>query len=373
MYQSRLKAALEKADIRINGSRPWDITIHNPRFFNRILRGGITALGESYVDSWWDCDALDEFFHRCLKHSIPSLFSAHPATLGIYLKEKLFNLQELSLARSNVEHHYNLGNDLFESMLDTRLTYTCAYWKDAKNLNEAQEAKLDLVCKKIGLKKGMSLLDIGCGWGSLVIFAAQNYGARCLGITLSQNQVDYVQKASRGLPVDVKLVDYRTINQKFDRIVSLGMFEHVGYKNYRTYMESVHRSLKDDGLFLLHSFGSNYPSPNLKQPETRWVEKYIFPNTCLPSLGQLFSSSDSLFTVEDVHNFGAYYDPTLMAWHSNFVRNWPKIKTHYDSRFYRMWCYYLLLCAAAFRSRNYQLWQIVYAKKGKPGVYRAVR
>jgi cyclopropane-fatty-acyl-phospholipid synthase len=165
------------------------------------------------------------------------------------------------------------------------------------------------------------------------------------------------------------LQDYRELEEKFDRIISIGMFEHVGYRNYRTYMEVVHRCLKLDGLFLLHTIGGN-TSVSSTDP---WIDKYIFPNSMLPSAKQITSSAEGLFMLEDWHSFGHYYDNTLMAWYRNFTKNWHKIKDGYDQRFYRMWTYYLLSCAGAFRSRRNQLWQIVFSKNGEKGVYQSIR
>lgn len=366
-------ALLRRADIHVNGTRAWDIKIKNSRLFSRVAREGVTGLGEAYVDGWWECDQLDVFFDKLIRADLPVEFKNHWTTWGIFLKEKIFNLQDRQSARKFIKHHYDLGNDLFELMLDKRMTYTCGYWKNAKTLDAAQEAKLDLVCKKIGLKKGMSVLDIGCGWGSFIKFAAEKYGARCVGITLSKEQARYANGSCTGLPVEVRVQDYRDVREKFDRVVSLGMFEHVGPKNYQTYMRAAHAALKDDGLFLLHCFGGTYPTPNRMQPETRWVEKYIFPGMALPSVGQIFSAADSLFLPLDMHNFGHYYDPTLMAWFANCQRNQRTIKEKYGERFYRLWRYYLLLCAGGFRSGKYHLWQIVFSKKPLQRVYEAVR
>ena len=289
------------------------------------------------------------------------------------LKSKLFNLQSKARAFEVGEKHYDIGNDLYRAMLDKRMTYTCGYWKNAKTLDKAQEDKLDLVCKKINLKPGMKVLDIGCGWGSFAKFAAEKYKVKVVGITISKEQVKLGNEICKGLPVEIRFEDYRDLNEKFDRIVSLGMFEHVGPKNYREYMEIVSRCLKDGGLFLLHTIGS----AEIIKALNAWIIKYIFPNGVVPSMENIVKSIDRLFVMEDWHNFGAYYDKTLMAWYSNFVKGWPKLhKEHsekYDDRFYRMWTYYLLSCAGGFRARKIQLWQIVLSKNGVPGGYKSFR
>ncbi|MBI4146859.1 cyclopropane fatty acyl phospholipid synthase [Candidatus Woesearchaeota archaeon] len=362
--RDRVQQILAFANIELNGRMPWDPQVHNEAFYSIVLAGGSLALGESYMDGWWDCEQLDVFFTKVLQAELDKKVS--PWTLVFEnLKAWVFNLQSKSRAFEIGEAHYDLGNDLYECMLDKRMTYTCAYWKNAKNLDQAQERKLDLVCKKIGLKKGMSVLDIGCGWGSFAKFAAEKYGARVVGITVSKEQVELARQHCRGLPVEIRLQDYRDVFEQFDRVISLGMFEHVGYKNYRTYMEVVHRCLKEGGLFLLHTIGGNI-SVTSTEP---WINKYIFPNSMLPSVSQIASSVEGLFVMEDWHNFGAYYDKTLMAWFKNFNNGWKKLIGRYDERFYRMWKYYLLSCAGSFRSRRNQLWQVVLSKSGVPGGY----
>jgi cyclopropane-fatty-acyl-phospholipid synthase len=356
------------ADIKINGDRPWDIQVKNEKFYDRFVSQGSLGMGESYMDGWWDAEKLEEFFERALRNNLNRKVKRNFATLGIYLQAKIFNLQK-SDAFHIGKHHYDIGNDLYEAMLDKRLTYTCGYWKDAKNLDEAQEAKLDLVCKKIGLKKGQKVLDIGSGWGSFIKFAAERYGATCVGLTVSKEQVDYANSTRGDLPIETRLQDYRDINEKFDHVVSLGMFEHVGDKNYRTYMEKVDSLLKDDGLFLLHTIGSNISTAD---PDP-WIAKYIFPNSTLPSIAQIAKAAEELFIMEDWHNFGTDYDKTLMVWFNNFNNNWPNLKSKYGDRFYKMWKYYLLAFVGSFRARNIQLWQIVFSKKGAEGGYRSIR
>ncbi|MEN8117905.1 MAG: cyclopropane fatty acyl phospholipid synthase [Bacteroidota bacterium] len=357
---------LEPLDVQINGNRPWDIQIYNPDFYERVLLGGSMALGESYMDGWWDCKALDQFFEIILEAQLYKKVKTNAKLfLWIILKAKITNAQKRSKAYEIGKRHYDIGNNLFSVMLDKGKNYSCGYWEKAKTLDDAQDAKLDLICQKMGLKSGMKVLDIGCGWGSFAKFAAKKYGANIHGITVSKEQVKFANEFCRGLDVKIELKDYRNINEKFDRIVSIGMFEHVGCKNYRTYMNVVYRCLKADGLFLLHTIGSN-TSVDFIDP---WTNKYIFPDSMLPSAKRITSAAEGLFVLEDWHSFGQYYDKTLMVWHKNFTKNWIKIKTEYDDRFYRMWTYYLLSAAAGFRVRKNQLWQIVFSKKGIKGGY----
>jgi len=370
---NNLKQAVQKilgiAEIKINGNNPEDIQIHDNRFYRKILAEGSLGLGESYMDGWWDCDRLDEFFYKVLSSNLEKKVGKR-GILWHILKAKFLNLQNKSKAFEVGEKHYDIGNKLYEKMLDKRMVYTCGYWKNAKTLDKAQEDKLDLVCRKIGLKKGMKILDIGCGWGSFAKYAAEKYGVKVVGITISKEQVKLARKLCNGFDVEIRLQDYRDVNEKFDAIISLGMFEHVGPKNYKTYMKKVSEYLKDDGLFLLHTIGGS----NSKGISNPWIDKYIFPNGVLPSIKQIINASDKIFVMEDWHNFEYDYDKTLMAWHDNFNKNWDKIKKNYNNRFRRMWNYYLLSCAGGFRAgKKLRLWQIVFSKKGVNEGYISVR
>lgn len=360
---------LSLADVKINDSRPWDIKVHNEDFYARVLAGGSLALGESYMDGWWDCKALDQFFDRLLTARLDKKVKNLKQVVGAVVKAKLLNLQNKRRAYHIGKHHYDAGNDLYQNMLDKYMCYSCGYWKNAKTLDKAQENKLDLICKKLKLKPGMKVLDIGCGWGSFARFAAKKYKVKVTGITVSNEQVKLGKALCKGLPVKILLQDYRSLKEKFDRIVSVGMFEHVGVKNYKTYMKVAHRSLKTGGLFLLHTIGG-LTSVTSTDP---WIGKYIFPNSILPSPRQIAKASEGLFVLEDWHSFGADYDKTLMAWYKNFKKSWGKIKHNYDHRFYRMWEYYLLCCAGSFRSRKNQLWQVVLSKEGVRGGYDSIR
>ncbi|MBW3001567.1 cyclopropane fatty acyl phospholipid synthase [Candidatus Woesearchaeota archaeon] len=357
---------LAPADIKVNGSRPWDIQVYNPKFYTRVLAGGSLALGESYIDGWWDCRALDQFFYRLLKARLDTKVKDWKQIFHV-IKAKILNLQSKSRAYEVGKRHYDIGNDLYKNMLDKRMVYSCGYWKDAKTLDKAQEAKLDLICKKLKLKKGMKVLDIGCGWGSLAKYAAEKYKVKVVGVTVSKEQVKLARELCKGLPIEIRLQDYRKINEQFDRIVSVGMFEHVGYKNYKTYVKVVNRCLKPNRLFLLHTIGRNTSSTTADP----WISKYIFPNSVLPSAKQIAAASERMLVLEDWYSFGPDYDKTLMAWHNNFVKNWHKL--NYDQRFYRMWKYYLLACAGSFRARSTQVWQVVFSKNGVKEGYRSIR
>lgn len=364
----RLEELFKSWGITLNGNAPWDITVHDERFYHRVLSGGSMGLGESYMDGQWDSAHVDMTFERLIRSKASkTLYS--PWLLVDIIHERICNCQSKSRAGIVGEIHYDVGDSLYRAMLDKQMIYTCGYWDKAKSLDEAQEAKLHLVAKKLRVEPGMSLLDIGCGWGGAAKFMAENYGANVVGITISRNQVKAGQEHCKGLPVDIRYEDYRDINEQFDRIYSLGMFEHVGDKNYSTYMKCVRRCLRDDGLFLLHTIGVNYSGHTIDP----WMNRYIFPNAVLPSASQISRAAEGIFVMEDWHNFGADYDSTLMAWYRNINDNWGELAGDYSEEFHRMWNYYLLICAASFRVRVNQLWQIVFSPHGIPGGYSSVR
>lgn len=368
IYQNRIENLLYPADIRFNGNRPWDISVHKEDLFRRLLAQGSLGLGESYMDGWWDCDRIDQMVCRLFCAGI----DRRVRTWGMMLAAitvRIRNRQSQARSFQVGTQHYDIGNDLYQRMLDSRMIYSCAYWKDADTLEAAQERKLDLVCRKLLLKPGQRVLDIGCGWGGLARFAAERYGVTVVGVTVSREQVKLAQQRCSGLPVEIRLADYRSLDERFDRIVSIGMFEHVGYKNYRTFMETVGRCLAGDGLFLLHTIGGT-ASVTTCDP---WIERYIFPNGMLPSATQIASAIEGRFILEDWQNFGLDYDRTLMEWWSRFEDAWPELAGRYGERFRRMWRYYLLSCAGAFRAKANHVWQIVLAKEGIPESYRPQR
>lgn len=349
------------AGIVINGGKPWDIQVNKEDFYDRVLSGGALAIGESYMDGWWDCSSLDQFFDKILRAGLDKKIRKNIRFIIHILKAKIFNLQKISRAFQVGQKHYDIGNDFYKAMLDTNMVYTCGYWKGADNLDEAQYAKMDLVCRKVDLQPGMKVLDLGCGWGSFARYAAQHYGAEVTAVTVSKEQVGFGKQLCKGLPVNIRLQDYREVDGIYDRVISIGIMEHVGSKNYRTYMETVSRTLKDDGIAFFHTIGGNI---SIKIGNL-WTTKYIFPNGQIPSIGQLGKAMEGLFVMEDWHNFGPDYDKTLMAWYNNFQEHWPEFRDTYGERFGRMWRFYLLSSAGAFRSRTAQLWQVVMTRPGR--------
>lgn len=363
-----LKSLLRPADIDIDGLRSHDIRVHDSRFFRRVLANGSLGVGDSYVDGWWDCDSLDDMLTRALRVGIDSRLPSPSEALTVLLA-RLRNPQSPRRAFAVGTQHYDLGDDLYGAMLDHRMIYSCGYWSASQTLDDAQEAKLDLICRKLGLVPGMRVLDIGCGWGGAAQFAAERYGVSVTGVTISRNQVEAARSRCAGLPIDFQLLDYRAVTGRFDRIWSVGMLEHVGVRNYSTYFATVRRLLAPDGLFLLHTIGGNQSSAG----GDPWIEKHIFPNSMLPSLAQLAAACEQTFVIEDWHGFGADYDRTLMAWSSNLMRHWPSLAPRYGERFRRLWHFYLMVSAAAFRARKTQLWQLVLSPSGVSGGLAAVR
>tara|TARA_R110002050_G_scaffold1244_5_gene8890 strand:- start:203027 stop:204205 length:1179 start_codon:yes stop_codon:yes gene_type:complete len=366
-----LRELVEMAGVRFNGEASWDIQVHKNDVYRKILTKGSLGFGESYMAGDWDSHALDELFHRLVRFDIDKKLVgwARLRVLGESLRQNFINLQSSRRAFVVGEQHYDIGNDVFEAMLDRTMSYSCAYWQHADNLEQAQLNKLDLICSKLELKPGEKLLEIGCGWGGLARHAARYYGVEVLGITISKEQQELAQARCAGLPVTIALMDYRDLKGQFDKVVSVGMFEHVGPKNYPIFFDTISRMLKDQGLFLLHTIGIHKTTDSLDP----WTDKYIFPNGRLPSAEQLTSVLNGRFLIEDWHNFGRDYDRTLMAWWDRFEAAWPELKNKYNERFYRMWKYYLMSCAGFFRSGQGQLWQLVLTKKNRVTVYRSVR
>jgi cyclopropane-fatty-acyl-phospholipid synthase len=368
-FERIVRMLLEQAGIAIDGTSPWDIKVHHSGFYQRVLTQGTLGLGESFMEGWWTCDAVDEFFNKILRAELHKKVAIPFSKKVSLLAHQVINMQTIAKARKVVDVHYDIGSEIILSFLDPYNQYTSGYFKGTDDLNKAQEQKLDLICRKLMLKPKDKVLDIGCGWGGFARFAAERYHCEVTGISNSGEQIAYAKAFCEGLPNTFFESDYRELEGKFNKVLVCGMIEHVGCKNYRTLMKKVWDCLDDDGIFLLHTIGGN----TSVSAGDQWLMKYIFPNSMLPSMRQIADAVEGLFVMEDIHNFGQYYDPTLMAWHHNFVRNWPAIKHRYDETFFRMWTYYFLHMAGTFRARLNQLWQFVFSKKGIPGGYQSLR
>lgn len=368
-YQKKAVDILALADIRVNGDRPWDVRVNNDALFARVFATGSLGLGESYMDGWFDCDALDVFFDKLLRAELEN--TVKPQTfLWNVLSAKFTNMQSRRKSLTVAQKHYNIGNDLYAKMLGRTMQYTCGYWHNtAMTLDDAQDQKLELICKKIQLQRGERVLELGGGFGGFAYYAAKHYGAHVTSYNIADEQIAFAKEWCAGLPVDIVKSDYRDAKGTFDKVVSIGMAEHVGPKNYRELMQVAHRCLVPGGLFLCHTIAGNESATKIDP----WIDTYIFPHAVLPSTGQFGRSFEKLFVMEDWHNFGPDYDKTLLAWCANFEANWPSLKTTYDERFYRMWKYYLLSCAGTFRARKTQLWQVVLSKGHRSDTYESVR
>jgi cyclopropane-fatty-acyl-phospholipid synthase len=368
IFKRSFEKLLGDASITVDGNKTWDIRVHDPRLYRKAILLGNLGLGESYMDGWWECDDLEELFFRLLTADVEGRLFTLCGAAG-NLGGALFNLQVPSRAFAVGKRHYDAGNDLFRAMLDPLMIYSCGYWNGATSLEKAQENKLRLVFDKLGIQPGMKVLDIGCGWGGAAKFAAEQYGAAVVGITISHEQAMFAEKLCRGCNVKIRYMDYRSLKGAFDRIFSIGMLEHVGHRNYRTFFETARRCLTPDGRLLVQTIGGNKPS-FCTDP---WISRYIFPNSMIPSVSQIAPAFEGGFVLEDWHAFTYDYTLTLRAWHRNFTHRWPELKDAYDDRFYRMWRYYLLSCAAAFRARFIQLWQVLLTPAGIRGEYRVPR
>lgn len=355
-----VREALAAAGIGVGGDKPWDIVVHDERLFQRILRDGTLGFGEAYMEGWWDSPDLDQTVERVCRARLRDHVKDSWVLVAHAVKARVLNRQSTTRAFEVAHKHYDIGNDLYESMLDKRMLYTCAYWTGAATLDAAQEAKLDLVCRKMGLRPGMRVLDLGCGWGGFAAFAAERYGVSVVGYTVAAEQVKWAQEKYAHLPIEIRHDDYRKATGIYDAVVSIGLMEHVGPKNYRGYMELVDRLLAPDGVGFIHTICGNRISAHIEP----WFDKYIFPNAVLPHPGALVSAMAGKFVIEDMHNIGEHYDPTLMAWWRNFHAAWPRLEEKYGPTFYRMWKYYLLGCAGGFRARETQLMQLVFTRVG---------
>lgn len=358
-YERFAKVLLRAAGI--SPDNVGNFQVKDDRFYKRVLSNGSLGLGESYMDGWWDSSDLEEFFYRILSARLDEKIITRFSKC-LNLLPAIINRQTKARSCAVAEQHYDLDSDLFMSFLDPYNQYSCAYFDGTDDLSEAQVRKMDMICRKINVSSADNVLDIGCGWGGFARYIAEKHGCRVTAVNISRNQISYAREHCKGLPIEVLDCDYRDLKVSYDKIVSIGMFEHVGQKNYKTFIETVHRCLKDRGIFFLQTIGGNTSKVNCDP----WINKYIFPNGVLPSVAQVGAAVEGLFVMEDLHNMGPHYEKTLLCWHSNFQKSWAKLSDKYDHRFKRMWDYYLLSCAGAFRARAIQLWQFVFTKHNTP-------
>ncbi|MDR3629135.1 MAG: cyclopropane fatty acyl phospholipid synthase [Desulfocapsaceae bacterium] len=360
---------LQLAGVSIDGVSPWDIKVKDDRLYPALLREGSLGLGESYVDGWWDCEEVDQLIGRLIRADLENKVRQNKKFLFCLLLGRFVNFQNHKRSFEVGRVHYDIAPDLYRKMLDAEMNYSCGYWKNATTLDEAQKAKLELSCRKLKLAPGMKVLDIGCGFGAFAKYAAKNYKVHVVGVTVSEQQALWAKENCKGYPVEIRFQDYRDVTEKFDRVISIGMFEHVGKKNYKDYMSLVFKSLIDDGLFLLHTIGTTC----VESGTDAWISKYIFPNSILPAARDITDACRGKFVIEDWHDFGLDYVKTLRAWYDNFTSHWHSLRNNYDQRFFRMWTYYLLSFMGSFQVKHIQVWQVVLSKNYLNRDYSPIR
>ena len=315
--------------------------------------------------------SLKEFLMDLVKN-----LGRREVTSASYISKRIFQLWRYvsnfnlpGKSRKNVEHHYDIGGEKGEKLYDIFLDrkhrlYSCAYWKeDTKNLEDAQQNKIDHIVKKLDIKQGQKILEVGCGWGGMAFEIAKQKGCEVTGISLSKNQINYCKQKAKELGLDnqvnFELADYREIKGEYDRIYSVGMFEHVGKKFYKAFFESMNKLLKNDGIFLLHTIGVvDKPSP-----PNKFINKYIFPGGICPSLSQIIQPIEKTgLIVADSETLIRHYDKTLESWLERFLYKRKEVKDLFDEKFVKMWEFYLASCAAAFKYRDLAVFQLQIVK-----------
>lgn len=357
-------------------NEPLTITVNNKQFYKNMVSNGELGFAESYMDGHWDCSDLSAITYQLLINldKLENALMKQSLTVGASLLKqhisRLFQYNTREISKKMIEVHYDIGNDLYEKMLGKTMGYTCAYYyKPNMTLDEAQIAKFELVARKLHLKEGMTVLDMGCGWGQQAKYIADKYKVTILAVSLSKEQINWANENNKSDRVTYKLMDYRDVKGKFDRVYSIGMLEHVGLNNYPVFFNKSYDVLKDDGILLVHFISTNPPKAKLSP----FIDKYIFPNAYIPKKKDIIGSFlDNKWSLEDWQNIGVSYNTTLLAWYDN-IKDWKGLD-NYDKRFRRMWEFYLLGCASSFKAENDCLWQIVFTKLSnkKTHIYRRV-
>ncbi len=344
------------------------IRLGKPSLYGRILTNPELAVGEAYMDGDLVLEEGDLRDFLQLFHQNKSNLRKRPVRRAIASAMRRFRrfqqANPIGRAEANVAHHYDISNDFYRLFLDEDLTYSCAYFEqDGQSLEEAQQAKLRHIAAKLRIEPGMRVLDIGCGWGGMAMYLVRELGAHVVGVTLSVEQRDLAEAraAERGLSdkVEFRLVDYRMVTEKFDRIVSVGMFEHVGAPHFAEFFEKISDLLADDGLALVHSIGAK-GTPGVTGP---WIRKYIFPGGYSPALSETMAAIEkSGLWVTDIEILRLHYADTLREWSRRFAANRPAVAAMFDERFCRMWEFYLATAEFAFRAGGHMNFQIQLAK-----------
>lgn len=355
MFKLTLTTLLREANIEPNGASPWDPQIKDERFYRTVLLRGSVGLGDAYLNGWWECADISGFILRIIKSGI----HLRVPRVDIFLRRLRFGLidaQNRIRSKRVAELHYDEDPYIFEVMLGSTNSYTCARWKGVITLDAAQQQKMDLLCKKAGLSSGMTVLDIGSGWGGFLAYAAERYQVRGIGLTISKTQLDYARKRYGNLPVEFRLQDYRDFVGGVDAVVSICVIEHVGSDHYREYFQKVRETLtREDGFFAMQCILACDTQARMDP----WTEKHIFPNGILPTLERIENAVEGILHIVDREFFRDDYVRTFSAWYENLVRNKNAIIARCGVRYFRKYEYYLCLYIAGFGSGRIDVGQFV--------------
>jgi cyclopropane-fatty-acyl-phospholipid synthase len=370
-----LKLLLAGADIEVGRSPSAEIIVHDDSFYRDVLTTGSLGLGDSYIDGKWDCEKIDELIYKILTLGI------HQKLAPVYniageIKRRALNLQSRERAKQVIEEHYDLPSEFYASFLDPYFQYTCARFEGTADLDKAQEIKMGNICKKLGLKAGDKVMDIGGGWGGLAHFMASNCGVEPTVVTLSKTQAEHI-KRTRGDEIKVQLCDYRDIpdelNGRFDAVTAVGILEHIGHQNYADFMGAVDRVLKPSGKLLIHTLYT----PQSRPVSNAWLHKHIFPNGELAPREMIEENLSSDFEPADGPNgeksteepafedITPNYFPTLHTWKDRLTESQKAGKINLSEREFRKWIYYFMSCAGAIKAGHMRVGQFLYGKKAK--------
>lgn len=353
-----LEPLLARAGVKVDGKEPWDIQVADQRFFRTVLTQGSLGLGEAYLRGWWTCNDLEELSYRLIRSGLYKTSLLLPQPVLANLLHATINQQSKEKSLRVAVQHYSLGNDVFLDFLGRHHLYSCGYFKDTDDLDVAQRQKLEKVCRLLDLRPGDRVLDVGGGWGEFARYAATQHGCEVTSINIADEQIKFAREYCKDASVEIRRCDYRDVTGRFDKIVVMAMLTHVGYKNYRGFMEVMDRCLEPGGLMLVESVGGHKSRKDCEP----WINRYIFPGGVVPSLEQFDRAVAGLFARKALDEFGSSYVHTLRAWHRNFVQAWPAHRSRYDDRMRLMFEYFFLTVAGAFRAGYLLHWHLLFQK-----------
>ena len=353
-----LEPMLARAGVSIGGKESCDIQVADQRFYRVVLTQGSLGLGEAYLRGWWTCNDLEELSYRLIQSGLYKASLLLPLPLVADLVHATFNQQSKEKSLRVAVQHYSLGNDIFLSFLGSYHNYSCGYYLETDDLDEAQRLKLEKGCRLLDLRPGDRVLDVGGGWGEFARYAATHHGCQVTSINIADEQIKFAKEYCKDASVEVRRCDYRDITGRFDKIMVMAMLTHVGYKNYRQFMEIMARCLEPGGMMLIESVGGHKSMKNCEP----WINRYIFPGGVLPSLRQIDAAIAGLFSRKVLDEFGSSYVHTLRAWNRNFLQAWPAHQCRYDERVRLMFEYFFQTVAGAFRAGYLLHWHILLQK-----------